>query len=143
VTCTDGAGLLDQFFNAVYGYRAQYYLSAEQGNLANRFAIDLLEPVLFSAQSGSRNLPTRMVAHSLSLPSAKIWIPNDLLMNPDLPRDIDAPLWQGGDYASIALQAPIPYRLEVFGAWLDRFGQEYVVERKRFRSEALHESGLV
>jgi hypothetical protein len=72
--------VFDQFFNGRSGYRAQYYLSVEEGNEYNRAIIEGLIPAVQVAHarlSGGFEASWDLVQHSLRGGSSKIWIPKD------------------------------------------------------------------
>ena len=150
---------LDLFFNSPVGYRAQYYVSVIEGERANAVAIAALRPRLLDAarQADLGDLTLQLADASLSYKSAKIWINTDALQDVTIDGAIEAPTWQieadgrGSqpcDRARVAsaaagLLAPIPAYLEIFGAWLDRNDQEYVMQKKQDRSIRLHKCGWV
>ena len=82
-----GAELADLFFNGVCGYRAQYYLSAANGVVANRYAIQQIEAKLLEAAriadwrtpdpnrrpSAALHMEEAQIFASLRFTSAKIW----------------------------------------------------------------------
>ena len=66
----------DAFFNSPIGYRAQYCLGPDKGELANRQLIDALKPKLlaFAASVPTGALALKLVEASLDSADAKIWI---------------------------------------------------------------------
>lgn len=67
--------IFDQFFNGRSGYRAQYYLSPEEGILFNRSLLAGLEPALNLAYSKCPlNVDFALVEKSLRAPHSKIWL---------------------------------------------------------------------
>src|SRR5882724_10834728 len=65
----------DALFNGRSGYRAQYYLSPEEGLLYNRQIIDGLIPAVHTAyQHTPLQITFAMIERSLRTPHAKIWV---------------------------------------------------------------------
>ena len=65
----------DYLFNGRSGYRAQYYLSPEEGILYNRQIVDGLVPVTRTAYDRTPlHAPFDLVERSLRAPHAKIWV---------------------------------------------------------------------
>src|SRR5215212_1164736 len=82
-------------------YRAQYYLSPEEGILYNRATLDLVrKPVLQAcAQRGLRASPDLLSA-SLTAPHAKVWVFDDQeAFDGALPQTLNPERWvaNGGD----------------------------------------------
>jgi hypothetical protein len=65
----------DYLFNGRSGYRAQYYLSPEEGILYNRQIVDGLVPAVRTAYDRKPlHAPFEWVERSLRAPHAKIWV---------------------------------------------------------------------
>jgi hypothetical protein len=68
--------IVDSFHNAAYGYRAQYFSSEKNGELANAYTLNRLIPMAKSLleKREKHTCPWWWVEKSLRHPSAKIWI---------------------------------------------------------------------
>jgi hypothetical protein len=101
--------VFDQLFNGRSGYRAQYYLSPEEGVLFNRFLLDELRPFLIQAYGGSgisSNLD--VVGASLMAPHAKLWIHNEKsAFDEAAPEVLNPPRWVSSG-ATRGRKAPLP-----------------------------------
>lgn len=127
----------DILFNGPWGYRAQYWASAERGLAANAMLLGALKPKLLATVDSDAvpELAKIDVCASLRAASAKIWIQEilSLLVNP--PRDLDVDRWvqeaeKGAELAQLGLFAPEVSRFEVKGALLDPYGNEVVPSSK-------------
>lgn len=68
----------DQFFNGRSGYRAQYYLSPEEGVLYNRTVVNGLIPVIQEAyRIKPLSVALALIQLSLEAPHAKVWIADE------------------------------------------------------------------
>jgi hypothetical protein len=112
----------DQFFNGRSGYRAQYYLSPEEGILYNRDAVDGLLPVIRAAYD---KRPLReefgLIQHSLEAPHAKLWIFGEQKAFDEAPADaLNPPRWVDNG-ATRGRKAPLPdhLMLDVKGAFIN------------------------
>lgn len=66
---------IDLFHNSRCGYRAQYYHSIRNGELANEYTVRMLAPrAKFLAVTANITLPWTWVEKSLSDRQAKVWI---------------------------------------------------------------------
>lgn len=76
VTLRVDTATVDLFHNSPSGYRAQYYLSAKNGDRANTYALRQLVPRIRQLLIGhaKRTCPWSWVEKSLLDPSAKVWI---------------------------------------------------------------------
>ena len=111
----------DAFFNSPVGLRAQYAISEEHGEAANRLILSGLHAKIFRFKRQSI-FPTDMeVRWSLSAPQAKIWIDEDEVASQQgesEPQIIYQP-WQQRSESGVGLLAPSGNRLIAFGGWLD------------------------
>lgn len=66
----------DQLFNGLSGYRAQHYLSPEEGVIFNRKILDGLVPAIRAAYERNplNNVPFDWVEHSLRAPHPRRWV---------------------------------------------------------------------
>jgi hypothetical protein len=124
----------DEFFNGRSGYRAQYYLSPEEGILYNRATLDLVrEPVLQAcAQRGLRASP-HLLSASLTAPHAKVWVFDDQeAFDGALPQTLNPERWvaNGGDRGR---RAPLPSHLclDVKGAFLHPRTEELFIDESK------------
>lgn len=69
--------LFDQLFNGRSGYRAQYYLSPEEGEAFNRQIIGALEEELAHPASMKLELSLSLITRSFRGAYSKIWVAND------------------------------------------------------------------
>jgi hypothetical protein len=115
------AGIFDQLFNGRSGYRAQYYLSPEEGVLYNRDLLSVLSPAI---QQTYRRAPLdvnlELIRHSLAGPHSKIWIFEDKLAFDDAEVDtLNPPRWVLNG-ATRGRKAPlrVPCAVDVKGAFI-------------------------
>jgi hypothetical protein len=134
----------DRFYNSPFGYRGQFWQSAELGIRQNRFLLDGLLGALVRAidESNDRELIGRRasIVSSLQHPAAKVWIASEPQAL-DFVVEIAAERWVAAAanawerYESGALlandvidriagvRAPEATVLEVKGAWINRDGE--------------------
>jgi hypothetical protein len=138
------ASTFDRFYNSPFGYRGQFWQSAELGIRQNRFLLDGLLAALVRAvnESNDRELMARRasIVTSLQQPAAKIWILNEpqalnFVVEIEAERWVAAATSDWERYQSGALspndvidriagvRAPEGTVLEVKGAWIDRDGE--------------------
>lgn len=149
----------DGFFNSPIGYRAQYCLGRDKGDLANRQVIDALKPKLlaFAESAPTAALGLKQIRASLDSPDAKIWIDENEPISPpsnDFQIEIDYGPWVERAKRADAFQedefigairgvlAPFGTRLEVKGGWLDDRGLERNDPGKSQRSEEIAVNGF-
>ena len=131
----------DQFFNGNAGYRAQYYLSPEEGILFNRDALGALLPAIEEAY-GRRPIapPLDHVRQSLLAPHAKIWVFSELqAFEQAAPNALNPSRWVENN-ASRGRRAPLPghLMLDVKGAFINFALRDlYVFELKLERASDL------
>jgi hypothetical protein len=147
------AALFDLFFNSETGYRGRYFVSREEGFVANSLLLGLV-----AARVVQFKTHTDMIAQdaeqSLRLSSAKVWLaetgmglcaacagewthPQDYL------AEILNGRWEHGDATSsrIGRKAPLLRQLRILGAFVNGDGGEYISARKRKRADELHSHG--
>lgn len=124
----------DQLFNGNAGYRAQYYLSPEEGVLFNREVLEALEPAIVETYNKEpMAAPLDQVRSSLLAPHAKIWVFNELQAFDQAKQDaLNPPRWVEHN-ASRGRRAPLPAHLmvDVKGAFINfALGDLYVFDMK-------------
>jgi len=150
----------DGFFNSPVGYRAQYCLGSEIGELANRHVIDALRSKLikFAQPLTTPTFDSERVARSLDAIDAKIWI-DETEDGSGPPRQLEVhinyPPWVEGAKRGDHLQqeeyigavrgvfAPHGSRLEIKGGWLDKNGLVKRDPVKSHRSEYIAINGYI
>lgn len=131
----------DQLFNGNSGYRAQYYLSPEEGILFNHDVIGALLP---SVEASYRHQPLRVplefVQRSLQAPHAKIWVFNEIpAFDSAAPNALSPPRWIENN-ACRGRKAPLPghLMLDLTGAFINfTINDLYVFELKLSRATDL------
>ena len=164
-----GLESLDIFFNGSHGYRARHYLASRSGIECNRAMIDTIKEKLVAAASeaGESVSASEQIMKSLEYGSAKIWISEEdstldqtghdagQILTLEVPRWVEAmndvlAAWKAGrrpipsikSRALLGVQAPEGKRLKVLGAWMDNYGEEFVVPSKVDRAEHIHKYGF-
>ena len=131
----------DGFFNSPVGYRAQYCLGSEIGELANRHVIDALRSKLikFAQPLTTLTFDSERVARSLDAIDAKINYP------PWVERAKRGDHLQQEEYigAVRGVFAPHGSRLEIKGGWLDKNGLVKRDPVKSHRSEYIAINGYI
>lgn len=128
----------DQLFNGNSGYRAQYYLSPEEGILYNRDVISALLPaVKASYERQPLRVPFERIQSSLDAPHSKIWVFNEIPAFDSAAADsINPPRWLKND-ATRGRKAPLPSHLmlDLKGAFINfETGSIYVNQLKLERA---------
>jgi hypothetical protein len=164
-----GQELVDLFYNGVRGYRAQYYLSPENGEDANRYAIQQIEPKLLETARNANwcapdpncsdnllHMDEAEIFASLRFPSAKIWgdetegelsdVTKGLMDK--TPPQIIAARWVAAtenletqSKAAKGVKAPCLSILKFHGAFIIKNGKERIPCGKKMRSEDIHRYG--
>jgi hypothetical protein len=134
----------DQLFNGRSGYRAQYYLSPEEGIIFNRRLVHNFEPALRAAFE-HKPLAVRFaaVADSLLAPHAKIGIYEEKdAFDKALANGLNPPRWVSNQ-ATRGRRAPLPSHstIELKGAFIDERKHLFVDELKLARPCDLHLRG--
>jgi len=115
------AATFDEFINGRSGYRAQYYLSPEEGLLFNRVALNLLTAVVLTASENQVVTTERsVVAESLGAPHAKIWVFQETAaFNDAAPNTLNPERWVNNN-AALGRRAPLPSHcsLDIKGAFI-------------------------
>lgn len=113
--------VFDQFFNGRSGYRAQYYLSPEEGVLYNRDVLQGLKTTLSSAYS-KVTLPVSLdqVLRSLDGPHSKVWVFEEkAAFDNAAENSLNPPRWVENNGAR-GRRAPLPdhLMLDIKGAFI-------------------------
>jgi hypothetical protein len=146
---------VDLFHNAAAGYRAQFYIATEQGEAANRYAIDSLLITLKSLCDArpKSDCCWAFVEASLRHPDAKIWIHEGAWLSSNKPEDrnLTVDRWEQNAH-KITLKHRFepswakltPNRemhLELKGGCLDESLRPLDFSLKPSRSQELHDHG--
>ena len=111
----------DQFFNGRSGYRAQYFLSPEEGVLYNRDVLQALRGVLSGAYlQQPLSEPLEIVLRTIDAPHAKVWVFGETAaFNGSAENSLNPQRWVE-NRASLGRRAPLPSHLtlDVKGAFL-------------------------
>jgi hypothetical protein len=127
----------DQLFNGRSGYRAQYYISPEEGILYNRDILDGLIPAIKAAYR-KQPLDVRfdLIEQSVRAPHSKIWVFEEEAAFDEAEKDaLNPPRWVANG-ATRGRKAPLPshYTIDVKGAFVhpvtsDLFVDELKLDR--------------
>jgi hypothetical protein len=145
--------LVDIFHSGAGGYRAQFYLSVENGENANRFCIERLVPLIITSCTRQRNCRVDGIERSLRDLDAKIWICEGawLKENKDVVRNLSVEFWEKNaalvglrhrfeaTWAKLTPEDEIS--LEVKGGCIDQDCQPLGIILKSKRSEEIHLHG--
>jgi len=148
----------DAFFNSPVGYRAQYRLAIEQGERCNRELIDALTPpcLAFADTKAPSHFPARLIAASLAVKDAKVWINEadlaglegaHITFKPWLDKAAAAARGTRADKAArskaeTGILAPTGTQLEIKGAWIMPDGAECYDPTKQQRGREIHDYGF-
>jgi hypothetical protein len=121
----------DQLFNGRAGYRAQYYLSPEEGVLYNRDILSGLEPALRLAYLRQPlGVDFSLVEKSLRAPHSKIWVFGEQKAFDDAADNtLNPPRWVEND-ATRGRKAPLPkhFMIDVKGAFIHPASNDLFVD---------------
>ena len=140
--------LFDQLFNGRSGYRAQYYISVEDGHKYNRAIVDGLTPAIQEAParlSGDFQLSWHLVEQSLRGRSSKIWMPKDEECLRAAPAALRPPRWcefWRNRESAWGLRVPLPSSplIDLKGSFI-RPGSDTEFPTKPDRDLHMHEEG--
>lgn len=111
----------DQLFNGRSGYRAQYYLSPEEGVLYNRDLLSALIPALEQSYSHAvLDANWALICQSLAGPHSKLWIYNEKPAFDNAQSGmLNPPRWVSNG-ATTGRKAPLPLdcAIDVKGAFI-------------------------
>ena len=112
----------DQFFNGRSGYRAQYYISPEEGILYNRDVVIGLWPALRRAyESAPLEVDLSLLEKSLFAPHSKVWVFDERTAFDESAPDTINPIRWVVNQATRGRKAPLPAHrmLDVKGAFIN------------------------
>ena len=155
-----GAPLFDLFFNSVEGYRGSYYRSPYKGLEMNSAFIESLQPGLLQAGPICDD-PHIDAGDSLKALSAKVWLAEvskglaTVSKKPcehcsgewsppqDHTPEIRNGRWENVNhlYGKYGTKAPYLTKIRVFGAFVNKDGDEFIPHDKRQRAEEIHYQG--
>jgi hypothetical protein len=131
----------DELFNGRCGYRAQYYLSPEEGEAFNRRVIEVLEPIAATAESAVLGVPHDLIRRSLLGPYSKIWaFDEQAAFDAAMPGMLMPARWRSNG-AGRGTRLPLASRVDVKGTFVQPDGQYWVDELKLDRPMDLHLKG--
>jgi hypothetical protein len=154
--CIDvSSALFDAFFNSSAGYRAAYFESMERGLAANQYLIEHLSAQLqHCAKELDHNVEQKWLDVSLSRPSAKAWVGEDVLaLCPKCKGGwstsyksqlvIENGRWEYSrhTHAAWGRQAPELVKIRIFGGFVNRAHEEWVADHKVARAQQIWEHG--
>jgi hypothetical protein len=137
----------DWLFNGRSGYRAQYYLSVEEGISFNRVLVDaLLDAVRVAFDQAPPNRGFDLFQASMRGRGSKISLSDAAFREASL-NELRPPIWveKNRDPVCMGLRAPLPNEpcIDVKGGWLsDHDGREKEDPSKRYRHCDLAKSGF-
>jgi len=112
----------DQFFNGRSGYRAQYYLSPEEGVRYNRDVLEGLKMPLIRAYKGQPlAVPLEIVLRTIDAPHAKLWVFDETVAFDSSPKNSLNPQRWVDNGATRGRCTPLPSHLtlDVKGAFME------------------------
>jgi hypothetical protein len=135
----------DVFFNGRSGYRAQYYLSPEEGILFNRRVVEgLMEATRIAYDRSPLEVTLERIERSLFAPHAKVWVYREREAFDAAAVDtLNPPRWVE-NCASRGRRVPLPHHpcLDLKGAFLHQTtGKLFVGSLKVDRACDLHYKG--
>jgi len=139
----------DTLFNGRTGYRAQYYLSAEQGAEFNRTLVKaLIEPITRTLKMVRFAVPLEIARASMLGRWSKIWVARDgAVFSAALQGEFRPRRWaRVNPVDSMALRAPLPERptIDLKGTWIrPQDGDQWLSPDKANRDQRLYERGYV
>ncbi|MBW8366093.1 MAG: hypothetical protein K0M39_16200 [Rhizobium sp.] len=123
--------VFDQFFNGRSGYRAQYYLSPEEGILFNRDVIQgLREPLQVAYARQTLQVDLDLVLTSIDGPHSKVWVSgNPSTFNSAPENSLHPDRWVENN-ANLGCRAPLPDSpgLEFKGAFVHPVTRQFFVD---------------
>lgn len=135
----------DQFFNGRGGYRAQYYLSPEEGILFNHDTLQNLAPVLMIAYSKHPlSVSFDLIERSVLAPHAKVWVFEEQSAFDEATDSMLNPLRWVERKAIRGRKVPLPShcQLELKGCFVHLTSQDlFVDDLKLDRAWDLHNQG--
>ncbi|MGL3214042.1 hypothetical protein [Bradyrhizobium sp. BR 1433] len=130
----------DQLFNGRSGYRAQYYLSPQEGEAFNRRIIDALESELAHPASITLGVSRSLIARSFMGAYSKIWVANEREAFDAAPSGrLMPPQWRC--CAGRGTRLPLASHLDIKGTFIQPDETEWVDPLKLGRAIDLHTRG--
>jgi hypothetical protein len=123
--------VFDQFFNGRSGYRAQYYLSPEEGMLYNRDVVKgLSEPLKAAYARKPLSVDLDLVLTSVDGPHSKVWVYGVPSAFNSAPENALNPRRWVENNALLGRRAPLPNHLslELKGAFIHPSSGEIFVD---------------
>jgi hypothetical protein len=121
----------DQLFNGRSGYRAQYYLSPEEGVLYNHDLLTTLAPALEQAfLAACLAVDWELVRRSLAGPHAKVWVFEEKkAFDEAIPESLNPDRWVE-NCATRSRRAPLPHHrsIDIKGVFLHPESLEFRVD---------------
>jgi hypothetical protein len=131
----------DELFNGRSGYRAQYYLSPEEGEAFNRRVIEVLEPVVATVDLAALGVSRALIRGSLLGPYSKIWaFDEQAAFDAATPGMLMPARWRSNG-AGRGTRLPLASCVDVKGTFIQPDGQYWVDELKLDRAMDLHLKG--
>jgi hypothetical protein len=137
--------IFDQLFNGRSGYRAQFYLSPQEGEAFNRAIVDGLRgAVAIAFTRRPLDVSLQLIEQSLSGPYSKIWVFKDKqAFNKAQADTLNPPRWVQNS-AHLGRRLPLPSHLgvDLKGTFINpTSGEKWVREYKRNRCDDLYRRG--
>jgi hypothetical protein len=131
----------DELFNGRCGYRAQYYLSPEEGETFNRRVIEALEPAVANLNLAALGISRDLIRRSLLGPYSKIWaFDEQAAFDAAAPGMLMPGRWRSNG-AGRGTRLPLTAILDFKGTFLQPNGAYWVDPIKLTRANDLHERG--
>jgi hypothetical protein len=136
-----GEVFFDELFNGRSGYRAQYYLSPEEGEAFNRQLIEALEPMVANADLAPLGVSQDRIRRSLLGRHSKIWaFDEQVAFDAATPGTLMPARWRSNG-AGRGTRLPRASHLDFKGTFLQPNGAYWVDPIKLTRANDLHERG--
>ena len=145
---------VDLFHNSRCGYRAQYYFSIENGELANEYAVRILASKIKELSTCAKTLQEACMWKSLSDAQAKVWIHQGLWFRyrQISDRNICIQRWASSLQSENffdrkralwgSLSATGENKLDIKGGFVDSNGSPLGVSHKPSRGQSIHDFGF-
>lgn len=139
-----GAPFFDQLFNGRCGYRAQYYLSPEEGEAFGQLIAKTLEPIVCGAITEDSDMPQVLISKSMLGPHSKIWpLEEKAAFDEAEPGTLRPSRWVASGYGmGRGSRLPLASGVDVKGSFVKPDGSYWLSEDKLDRSMELHTKGF-